>query len=178
MNLAFTCLALIVTIVSASGWLNPLPANASDPEFPIPHQHGGRGEHSGHHSNESSDRSDHHGHHHGNLEVPADQPRPTVEVVVSPDAVSGWNLEARTTNFRFAPENVNGTSNTQEGHAHLYINGNKMTRLYSNWFYLEDLPPGEHTITVSLNANGHEALTLAGEPIEATIVLTVPSGEK
>ena len=35
-----------------------------------------------------------------------------------------------------------------EGHTHLYIDGEKITRVYSNWYYLGKLEPGEHTIRV------------------------------
>ncbi|MBE7380679.1 MAG: hypothetical protein F6J95_004640 [Leptolyngbya sp. SIO1E4] len=112
--------------------------------------------------------------HHGALEVPADQPVPTVTLAVYPDPVAGWNIEAQTENWDFAPERVNQSSITTEGHAHLYLNGEKLTRLYSEWYYQPSLPPGEHTLTVSLNANGHEALMHNGQPIKASVSLTVP----
>ncbi|MBF2049232.1 MAG: hypothetical protein EDM05_054595 [Leptolyngbya sp. IPPAS B-1204] len=114
-------------------------------------------------------------HEHGSLEVPTDQPIPTVNLIVHPDSRRGWNLEVQVTNFRFAPERVNqASSSTNEGHAHLYVNGVKQTRLYGNWYYLESLPPGKHQITVSLNANGHEALMYNGQPIQATAAIEVP----
>ncbi|MBF2072951.1 MAG: hypothetical protein IGS50_04200 [Synechococcales cyanobacterium C42_A2020_086] len=137
-------------------------------------------------AHESSDpgatHSDHgtmHGedHEHGTLEVAANQPVPAVTLIVHPDSRRGWNLEVQVENFRFAPEHVNAASTTTtEGHAHLYINGAKITRLYGNWYYLSDLPPGRHEITVSLNANGHEALTHNGRPIQSTVVLDVSGG--
>ncbi|MDA0265404.1 MAG: hypothetical protein O2890_02785 [Cyanobacteria bacterium] len=113
--------------------------------------------------------------HHGNLEIPADQPVPTVTLTAHPDPVSGWNLEVQTEHWTFAPERVNQSSLTTEGHGHLYVNGEKMTRLYSTWTYLPSLPPGENRLTVGLNANGHEGLTHNGEPIEATVVVDVPA---
>lgn len=113
-------------------------------------------------------------HHHDTLEVPAGQTMPTVTLVVHDDATQGWNLDVQTTNFRFAPERINQSSSVTEGHAHLYIDGVKITRIYGNWYYLESLAAGRHEITVSLNANGHETLTQAGEPIAATVVIEVP----
>lgn len=112
--------------------------------------------------------------HHGTLAIPADQPLPTVTLVAHPDSVSGWNLEIQTEHWGFAPERVNQSSLTTEGHAHLYVNGEKVTRLYSTWTYLPSLPSGEHTLTVSLNANGHEELTHDGAPIESRVVVAVP----
>lgn len=80
----------------------------------------------------------------------------------------GWNLEVQVSNFTFAPSQVNQASIPTEGHAHLYIDGVKITRLYASWYYLESLAPGTHAITVNLNANGHETLMHNGQPIAAT----------
>ncbi len=111
-------------------------------------------------------------HEHGSIEVSAAQPLPDVELIVHPDARQGWNLEVQVTNFQFSPEDVNQPgSSTSEGHAHLYIDGVKITRLYGNWYYLESLAPGQHEVTVSLNTNSHETLTHNGQPIQATVVI-------
>ncbi|MEM9003552.1 MAG: hypothetical protein AAGE59_08510 [Cyanobacteria bacterium P01_F01_bin.86] len=130
------------------------------------------GEDHGDHGSPHEDHGDHGSH--GALEVPTDQPVPTVAVTVTPDPVSGWNIEVQTENWAFAPERVNQDSLVNEGHAHLYLNGEKLTRLYSDWYYLPSLPPGEHTLTVGLNANRHETLMHNGEPIEASVILLVP----
>ncbi len=124
------------------------------------------GEHSGH---------THPDHAHPAIEIPVTQPLPTVSLLVHPDAKKGWNLEVRVTNFVFAPGHINqASSNPREGHAHLYIDGKKVTRLYGGWYYLESLPPGEHTIRVTLNANNHAELMHQGKPIEAIATIKVP----
>lgn len=110
---------------------------------------------------------------HGTLMVPKVQPQPSVNLTVEPDAMRGWNLNAAVSNFAFAPERVNQTSTTTEGHAHLYINGEKITRLYGSWYYIPELPVGEHEIRVELNANGHETLMSAGGAIADTVSITV-----
>ncbi|MBR8827459.1 MAG: hypothetical protein DSM107014_06055 [Gomphosphaeria aponina SAG 52.96 = DSM 107014] len=112
-------------------------------------------------------------HEHATIEITAGQPVPTVDLIVHEDAVKGWNLEVQVTNFQFAPENVNQTSTPTEGHAHLYINGEKITRIYGNWYYLGELAPGQNEITVSLNANGHESLMYNGQMIEAREMIEV-----
>jgi hypothetical protein len=114
-------------------------------------------------------------HSHQKLEIPAGQPIPSVKLIVRPDAMKGWNLEVQVTNFRFAPERVNTTSNPAEGHAHLFIDGKKITRLYGPWYYLPDLEPGQHEIKVSLNTNTHETLVSKGQPIEAIAIVQVPT---
>ncbi len=112
---------------------------------------------------------------HKMLAIPAEQPVPTLTLTVTPDAMRGWNLQAAVTAFEFAPERVNQTSLTTEGHAHLYIDGEKVTRLYGPWYYIPDLPAGEHEVRVELNANGHEVLTHNGKPIDARVKVVVPA---
>jgi hypothetical protein len=114
-------------------------------------------------------------HSHQKLEIPAGQPIPSVKLIVRPDAMKGWNLEVQVTNFRFAPGRVNTSSNPAEGHAHLFIDGKKITRLYGPWYYLPNLESGQHEIKVSLNTNAHETLVYKGQPIEATAIVRVPT---
>lgn len=116
---------------------------------------------------------DHH-HHHDALEIPDGQPVPTIAVIAHPDPMQGWNLEIQTTNFRFAPEDVNQENQPNAGHGHLYINGEKGARVYGSWLHLPQLPPGRNEITIGLNANNHQALTHSGQAIEATVVVNVP----
>ena len=134
--------------------------------------HGG-----GHHHGHGGGHHDGHGggHHHGTMEIPAGQPIPAISVVVREDSVTGWNLEVQLENFTLTPENVNLANRPGEGHAHIYINGEKITRLYSSWYYLGELPPGRHEITVSLNSNQHDALAHNGQPIQATVIVEVPN---
>lgn len=115
------------------------------------------------------------GHSHKTVEIPVGQPIPTVNLVVRPDAMKGWNLEVKVTNFAFAPERVNTKSTSiNEGHAHLYVDGRKISRLYGPWYHLESLPPGTHKVTVSLNTNDHGELIHQGKPIQATATIQAP----
>ncbi|MDY6781171.1 MAG: hypothetical protein SW833_01220 [Cyanobacteriota bacterium] len=129
----------------------------------------------GHHSQEGQHSQE--GHHHGTLEIPDGEPIPSVDIMVYPDAERGWNLEVQLENFRFAPENINGENEISEGHAHLYLNDQQVTRLYGNWYHLPELPPGRNEIKVTLNANQHETLMHDGEPIEATTIVEVDEVE-
>lgn len=100
------------------------------------------------------------------LAVPEGKAVPRVTLIIHPDARKGWNLELQVANFKFAPERVNQEGDYTEGHAHLYINGKKITRIYGNWYYLSSLEPGRNKITVTLNANNHHTLTYKGTVIE------------
>lgn len=105
---------------------------------------------------------------HGKMEV-GDMPAPpTVKMEVHRDPKAGWNLRAQVENFRFAPEHASTAHVPGEGHAHLIIDGKKVTRLYGEWYHIPALAPGTHKITVTLNANSHEDLTIEGKPISAT----------
>ncbi len=107
------------------------------------------------------------------VEVPDGAEVPTVMVHLSPDPGGGWNLHLMTEHFTFAPERVNGDHVVGEGHAHLYVDGNKLARLYGPWFHIPALPSGDRTLSVSLNANDHRTYGHNGQPVEAAVSVTV-----
>jgi hypothetical protein len=112
---------------------------------------------------------------HGRIEVGDAPALPAVTLVVHKDPKAGWNLRVRTENFRFAPEHASTAHVPGEGHAHLFIDGKKVTRLYGEWYHIPMLAPGAHKITVTLNANSHEDLTVKGAVVSATQGVHVPS---
>ncbi|KAJ55805.1 hypothetical protein ACMU_08500 [Actibacterium mucosum KCTC 23349] len=114
------------------------------------------------------DMQAHHATLHGKVEADPDNP-PKVALRVEADALSGWNVYVDAQNFTFAPQNVNQANIANEGHAHLYLNGAKVARLYGPAFHLSNVPKGHNVVTVSLNANDHSDLTVLGEPIFAQV---------
>jgi uncharacterized Zn-binding protein involved in type VI secretion len=154
--LVSTGLVACTAIATPALRLSDTPAIAHEMKPGAAHQHGSSG------------------HTHAAVEIPAGQLVPTVNLVVRPDAMKGWNLEVKVTHFTFAPERVNTKSTSvNEGHAHLYVDGQKVARLYGNWYHLESLPSGNHTVTVSLNTNDHGQLTHQGKPIQASATIQV-----
>ena len=117
---------------------------------------------------------DTHDHKHGTIDVSADTAIPRVDLVIHEDAMSGRNLEIVTENFRFAPEHASSDHVAGEGHAHLYVDGKKIARVYGRWFHLSDPAPGTHSIRVTLNSNSHQDFAVGGEVIEDIETLTVP----
>lgn len=109
--------------------------------------------------------------HHGMVDV-AGGPIPQVALYVIKDAASGWNLHIAVEDFTFTPEKVNGPNAGNTGHAHIYVDGEKVARLYGTAYYLADMAPGDHVVRVTLNANGHETLAHGGVPIAAETVIT------
>lgn len=113
-------------------------------------------------------------HAHEPLDVASWPAIPSVSIVLHPDSMAGYNLEIKPVNFRFAPENVNGTVRPNEGHTHLLINGKKVARVYGSWFHIgpDMLAEGANEITITLNANDHSDLQYQGVRIEAKSSVT------
>lgn len=113
-----------------------------------------------------------HGALHGTIEVDPEN-APEVSMRVEQDKLAGWNVYLTVDRFRFAPAQVNQGNAPNEGHAHLYLNGQKITRLYGTAFHTADMPPGENVVSVSLNGNDHSDLVLDSVPIRAEVVVLV-----
>lgn len=108
---------------------------------------------------------------HGSLEVSA-VGAPQVAITVEQDAMNGWNVTVTTDNFRFTPEQVNGEHVENTGHAHLYVDGVKIARLYGPYFHIPNLPPGEHEVSVNLSSNDHSYYLVNGDLIAARTTVT------
>jgi len=92
---------------------------------------------------------------------------PKVDLKVHKDkmADSDLNLEIDTENFSFAPENISDDHVSNEGHAHVYVDGILMGRAYSDWYHLPRVEPGKHNIKVTLNTNNHREYYYDGAKI-------------
>lgn len=107
------------------------------------------------------------------VNIAAGSDAPSVSIEAFKDPMSGWNLKVTPVNFAFSPENASRADVPGEGHAHVYANGDKLGRLYGNWYHLTNLPKGDVEIKVSLNANSHSPLMVDSVPVEATTVIQV-----
>lgn len=112
-------------------------------------------------------------HSHGSTtyEVPADT-APKIELVVAEDAKSGYNIQLITTDFTFTPGNVNKANVMNEGHAHVYVDGQKIARAYGSYLHYDGTIEGTKTFSAELNANDHSVYTVDGKPIRAEIQVT------
>jgi len=97
-----------------------------------------------------------------------------VKVKVKKDKMAGYNLFVTTRKFRWAPEHASGKHVRGEGHAHLMIDGEKVTRLYGSAYFLGNLKSGKHKVTVELNGNDHIPYVRNGKSIAATVTVDVP----
>lgn len=90
------------------------------------------------------------------------------------DAMAGWNLHVATTGFTWTPRQASGAARQGGGHAHVYVDGKKLGRMYSPWLHLTGLKPGKHRIKVELNANDHAPWTWRGKRVSRTVTITEP----
>jgi len=102
------------------------------------------------------------------VSVPPGPGAPTLRVSLARDASAGWNLHVETAAFRFAPERASGPHVPGEGHAHVYVNGEKVARLYAPWMHFDALPEGA-TVTVTLTTNDHRQLAVGDMPLSAEV---------
>lgn len=87
------------------------------------------------------------------------------------DEHGGWNLHLMTENFKFLPSSPDRLDILGEGHAHLYVDGKKIGRIYSDWYHLT-LPSGTHKVKVTINTNSHKDYVYEGEQIMSEVTLS------
>ena len=122
-------------------------------------------------SQDGMSSTDHNGGHQGPVEAASAM---SVEVEATIDPVSGVNVRVMPSGFTFAPENVNLGHVEGEGHAHIYVDGVKVSRVYTPWFHLEGPEPGAHEVEIRLNTNDHSEYTWNGEVVKTLMQVTVP----
>ena len=98
----------------------------------------------------------------------------SVQITAESDGKAGVNVSIVTEGFRFAPELVDQPHTPGAGHAHIYANGVKLGRVFASEYHIAELPPGDHEIRVSLNANDHGDLVYGGAKVESIVTVTVP----
>ena len=103
--------------------------------------------------------------------LPQGDAAPTLAAMVHKDPASGWNLNVQTSNFRFSPENASTGHIAGEGHAHVYVNGQKIARLYADWYHIDRLPKGEVLIEVALNSNDHSEISVGSAPLRVGVTI-------
>jgi len=93
----------------------------------------------------------------------SDRPTPQVSISVLPSSNElAWQVSVATEDFTFVNPPAGAPHVYGEGHAHVYLNGLKLQRLYGETASIGALPPGKYTVIVTLNSNTH-SVYLAGE---------------
>lgn len=108
------------------------------------------------------------------FELSSDAPAPAVALDVEPELGGGYLVRVAAEGFRFAPAESGQDHVAGEGHAHLYVDGEQVARLYAPVHHLGDLPPGRRTITVALSTNDHRLYARDGEVLRGERTIDVP----
>ena len=96
-----------------------------------------------------------------------------IQIGTETNSEGGVLVHIMTDGWRWAPENVDGEAKLGEGHAHIYVDGEKIGRAYGPYYYINPLEPGSHQVRVVLNHNDHRSITVNGFLAEATAVVHV-----
>ena len=98
----------------------------------------------------------------------------SVKIAAEVEDGGGVNVRIDTDGWRWAPESVNAAHEPGAGHAHIYVDGVKIGRVYGPHYNLSGLESGERHIRVTLNSNDHKQLTVGGKPVDASVAATIP----
>ncbi len=123
-------------------------------------------------ASEKGNDSTGHGHQHGAETREWDgEDMPRLSLDVQPDPAAGWNLLFDYSHFQLNPRNASQHHVVGEGHTHIYINGEKQTRLYGRAHHLASLPPGQVEVAVRLSSNDHLEYSVDGAFLEISTVV-------
>jgi hypothetical protein len=106
---------------------------------------------------------------------------PQATLVIQKDPTGGFNVQVVTANFVWRPEMASMQHIPGEGHAHVYLDGRKIMRIYNEWFHLNTFQfstkPGEQLLSIEFVGNDHAPYTIQGLPVGAQQLVDVPSDE-
>jgi len=129
-------------------------------------------DHSGHSMDHSNHNMDHgsQNENHSNADLP--EPKLSLSVARKQDK-SGWQIDVSTENFTFFKPEDSAPHAPGQGHAHVYLNGLKLQRLYGSSASFGNLPSGTYTLNVTLNTNMHNVYLVNGKAVSADAMITV-----
>ena len=128
---------------------------------------------------EDDDHSGEHGHNGATAETLVSDVPVAVSITAEADAQGVVDVGIDVEGMRFAPELVDQAHASGAGHAHIYVDGVKLGRVFESTYRIENLSPGDHEIRVSLNTNDHQELVYEGKKAEDMVTVTVPDvGQK
>jgi hypothetical protein len=106
---------------------------------------------------------------------------PTALLELKKDPTGGFNVHVKTTNFVWRPEMASMKHVPGEGHAHVFLDGRKIMRIYNEWFHLNTFQfatrSGEQLLSVEFVGNDHAPYTIQGSPVGHTQIVDVLSDE-
>ena len=112
---------------------------------------------------------------HGMSTSVSETPAPTMELNWEDlPTKNGAKLRLETNNFTFSRTDDDAAHVPNEGHAHVYLNGLKLGRLYSETYQIGALSPGNYTLSVALNSNEHQPYLNESGPVIDALMFEIP----
>lgn len=106
---------------------------------------------------------------------------PSATLDIKKDPTGGFNVQVVTTNFTWRPELASMKHVSSEGHAHVFLDGRKIMRIYNEWFHLNTYQfstrAGEQLLSIEFVGNDHAPYTIKGLPVGAEQIVDVPKDE-
>lgn len=106
---------------------------------------------------------------------------PSMFLDIKEDPTGGFNVQVVTTNFTWRPEMASMKHVPGEGHAHVFLDGRKIMRIYNEWFHLNTYQfstrPGKQLLSIEFVGNDHAPYTIKGMPVGAQELVDVPRDE-
>ena len=132
-------------------------------------------------TNKTETHSDGEGHSHDDkepYEFESHSGLPEVAIQSVEEGVDGeWTLNVDFENFEIREDKVDQENVPGEGHAHIYVNGEKVSRLFAEQHTFEDLLSDGDIVRVEINTNDHRPYTHDGTPIDDEFTVGVGSTE-
>ncbi|MFF8094675.1 hypothetical protein [Streptomyces sp. NPDC016675] len=99
---------------------------------------------------------------------------PEVGIEVQPESDGGWDVRLTVRDFRFSPPGTEARAVAGRGVAHLFLDGDLVTRLRGPEHHLAArlVPRGTHQVTARLYADDGTVWAADGEPVESTADIT------
>ncbi len=99
---------------------------------------------------------------------------PEVGIEVQPESDDSWDVRVTVRDFAFSPAGAEAKAVAGRGVAHLFLDGDLLTRLRGPRYRIaaDLLPRGTHQVTVRLYADDGTVWAVDGEPVESTADVT------
>jgi len=111
----------------------------------------------------------------------AQEVAPKASLEVKKDPTGGFNVHVLSSNFAWRPEMASRKHVVGEGHAHVYLDGRKIMRIYNEWFHLNTYQfatrAGEQIVSIEFVGNDHAPYTIQGIPVGLEQIIDVPFDE-
>ncbi|MFJ8148287.1 hypothetical protein ACIQ6R_24975 [Streptomyces sp. NPDC096048] len=104
---------------------------------------------------------------------------PEVGIEVQPENDDSWDVRLTVRDFRFSPAGTEAKAVAGRGIAHVFLDGDLLTRLRGPEYRLaaDLVPRGTHQLTVRLYADDGTVWAVDGEPVESTADITASDAE-